>query len=156
MTRRRLTATCAAAIALALSGCAEVEPTLELGTGDRGFEPIEDGQDLPMIEGAQGGWHLWISLRTRGLDPEDARVELAVSPLEAGRPRQTRILTADLEPHDGYHALIGVVMVMSLPECFQAREVLVEAALTDRAGRSETDERVVVPRWHEPIGECTR
>ncbi len=154
MTRRRLTATCAAAIALALSGCAEVEPTLELGTGDRGFEPIEDGQDLPMIEGAQGGWHLWISLRTTGLDPSDARVAMAVAPLEAGRPRQERILEVDLQPHEGYHRLIGVPMVMSLPECFQNRVVLVEVTVTDRGGRTESDERVVVPRWHEPIGEC--
>lgn len=33
-------------------------PTLEIGTGIEGYEPVEEGAFIPMVHGAQGGWHL--------------------------------------------------------------------------------------------------
>ena len=40
------------------SECACLEPRLEVGTGERSFIPLEDGDDLEIVHGPQGGWHL--------------------------------------------------------------------------------------------------
>lgn len=50
--------------------CNEVhcgEPTLEFGTGSRDFEPIADGDVIPIWYGGQGGYHLEISTRMEQL-----------------------------------------------------------------------------------------
>ncbi|HLU65101.1 MAG TPA: hypothetical protein VKZ63_02425 [Kofleriaceae bacterium] len=46
---------------------------LLLGGADdtgNGFVPLEDGADVPLIGGAQGGFHVWIGLRVRGIEGE--------------------------------------------------------------------------------------
>lgn len=55
--------------------CDDVHPcasVVELGTGGSEFEPL-DGGELPvefgLINGAGGGYHFWVSARTRGLCP---------------------------------------------------------------------------------------
>ena len=47
------------------------EPYLELGTGFRRFEPVMNGQEVPIIEGIQGGYHVWGALRGRGFTATD-------------------------------------------------------------------------------------
>lgn len=47
------------------------EAYLELGTGFRRFEPIMNGQEVPIIEGIQGGYHVWGALRGRGFTATD-------------------------------------------------------------------------------------
>jgi hypothetical protein len=56
--------------------------TVTLGTGATGalatFRPLEDGDDVVLVPGPQGGQHIWIGLRARGIDPTQPRVELRV------------------------------------------------------------------------------
>jgi hypothetical protein len=42
---------------------ADEVPVLEVGTGTYRFEPVTDGDTLPLVFGAQGGWHLWVAIR---------------------------------------------------------------------------------------------
>ena len=42
-------------------------PSLELGTGFNQFAPLTCGESLDIIQGPQGGFHLWAALRTQGL-----------------------------------------------------------------------------------------
>ena len=44
---------------------------LELGTGFRRFEPVTDGQEVPIIKGIQGGYHVWGSFKGRGFTGTD-------------------------------------------------------------------------------------
>ncbi len=37
-------------------------PVFALGTGEDCFEPLSDGDVLPLISGPQGGYHLWLAL----------------------------------------------------------------------------------------------
>ncbi len=46
-------------------------PSLEIGTGDQEFEPLNDGDDAVVIQGPQGGFHLLGSLRATGIEPGD-------------------------------------------------------------------------------------
>ncbi|MCA9542303.1 MAG: hypothetical protein KC620_25575 [Myxococcales bacterium] len=53
---------------------ASFEGTIELGTGDDDFKPITDGEDIWIIKGPQGGYHLLGSVRVTGIDagnPDD-------------------------------------------------------------------------------------
>lgn len=59
------------------AGSPELEPELEIGHGETMFAPLEKDQALPYVRGSQGGFHVWISFRVRGLDPQ--RVLIAVT-----------------------------------------------------------------------------
>lgn len=49
----------------------EGEPVVEVGTGEYEFEAITEGQELQVIQGPQGGFHVLGSLRCQGLVPGD-------------------------------------------------------------------------------------
>jgi hypothetical protein len=52
-------------------------PELEIGSGETAFASLEKDEMLPYVRGSQGGFHVWISFRVRGLDPQ--RVLIAVT-----------------------------------------------------------------------------
>jgi hypothetical protein len=56
---------------------------VEVGTGSASFVAIEPGGSVPIVSGPQGGSHIWISARTRGLGPS-ALVEYGASDIETG------------------------------------------------------------------------
>lgn len=43
------------------------EPTLEIGLGLDGYEPLDNGDPMPLIHGPQGGYHLEIGLQATNL-----------------------------------------------------------------------------------------
>ena len=51
-----------------------VEPWLKIGTGFRRYESLEEGQDVPIIAGIQGGFHVWGAFLGEGFDDIDIRV----------------------------------------------------------------------------------
>ncbi|MCB9548815.1 MAG: hypothetical protein H6706_23670 [Myxococcales bacterium] len=52
------------------------EPMLQIGTGARRFEPLEEGQEVPIIKGNQGGYHVWGGFLASGFPLEgDIRVQ---------------------------------------------------------------------------------
>ncbi len=71
-----------AAVAAALlftAGCPGIqvtgEPEVVVGTGEFAFEPVEDEQELLIVAGPQGGFHVWLAVQTRGLDPRNLRID---------------------------------------------------------------------------------
>jgi hypothetical protein len=56
-----------------------LEPFVEIGTGVRRYEPLEDGQTVPIIEGIQGGHHIWGGFRGDGFNPEDIEIAYALT-----------------------------------------------------------------------------
>jgi len=57
-----------------LLACTSPEPPpagVELGTGDLDFEPLLDGQDVYVVQGPQGGYHILGSARLAGVDAGD-------------------------------------------------------------------------------------
>ena len=45
------------------------DPVARFGTGGTSFEPIEDGQDVPIWYGSQGGYHVFYSVEMENLCP---------------------------------------------------------------------------------------
>ncbi len=43
-------------------------PVIEMGTGEWDWEPLEPGQEIDVIQGPQGGFHLLGSVRVKGLE----------------------------------------------------------------------------------------
>ncbi len=56
---------------LALVACAGEDVTLEAGIGEAAFAPAADGDDLPLVFGPQGSFHVWGALRATGVVPGD-------------------------------------------------------------------------------------
>lgn len=54
------------------------DPMVEIGTGFPDFEPLTDGQEVSIIQGIQGGYHIWGGLRASGLDPRDIHIRFEV------------------------------------------------------------------------------
>lgn len=66
---------------IAWLGCADKPTTeteglgpllIELGTGEWDWEPLDSGDEIPVIQGPQGGFHLLGSVRVSGLEPGTA------------------------------------------------------------------------------------
>ena len=47
-------------------------PSLELGTGNVNFEPLQEGGTIFIVQGPQGGYHFFGSLQARNIEPGDS------------------------------------------------------------------------------------
>lgn len=55
------------------SDAGEAGGWIELGTGARSFEALDPGQQVPIIRGIQGGYHVWGAFRGGGFDDGEVR-----------------------------------------------------------------------------------
>lgn len=61
-----------------------LEPdAFEVGTGAGAFQELSPGATVPIIEGAQGGYHIWLSVRCGTCGPELV-LDYGVDDLETG------------------------------------------------------------------------
>ena len=49
---------------------------LEIGTGVVAFTPVDEGGDVELISGTQGGWHISIAFRLFELEPDGLLLEI--------------------------------------------------------------------------------
>lgn len=47
---------------------------VEIGTGARRYEPLDCGEEIPIIAGPQGGFHVWGGFHGEGFDDSDVRI----------------------------------------------------------------------------------
>ncbi len=74
---RRLSTTLLIPLLALLTGCPEdpcaraqqLDPVLDIGTGENDFVPLEDGDTATLSYGNQGGQHIWTALHAAGLNP---------------------------------------------------------------------------------------
>ncbi len=147
--------------ACAASACSvtpdEGEPSLELGTGTWRFEPVEDGQEVPLVRGAQGGWHVWVSVRAEGLEVSTGSLELTIQPVDESRPPQRTTVGVRFDPPDtqGRRAYLGWPAIMEEPSCTIGETYRFAAVLTDAAGRRVRAERdLVIGGGQSPPPPC--
>ncbi len=127
-----------------------VDPAIELGTGTGAFESLVERQDLGLVYGPQGGWHVNVALRTSGLDPEDVWIGYTAEDA-AGNPISfpAEMQLADnlvLSTSTGWDRL-GDRVVFDIAEDVEVLDQSV--VLRVEVGRGEerwTDERNVVVR----------
>ncbi len=140
-----------------LSPCEEAAlttPAAELGTGSTIFEPLEDGDTIEFIQGAQGGFHIYGSLRAQGVlpgnrddltDPDNPMVRMQVS--RDGEPfGGFDFLPRPLKVRsDGQLELVGEIVILEVSDRDEAAgvEIVLEAELIDACGTDISDRRTL-------------
>ncbi len=184
MSPRLLLVPLALALALALAGCPEVDcarqaestPSLELGTGSSSFQPILDGDVLSAAWGAQGGNHVWLSMRTQGIlngYPEPGLPGLGAGLRDAPtaeialeRPDGLLLVEQSLSPYLDNDEAVGITAVLQyefseswgdegeaetdpteLLEETERMDLLLTAEVTDVCGVTVSDERIIRLRF---------
>jgi hypothetical protein len=139
---------------LCLAGCgdaaggAEASAELELGSGEASFEPASDGSELALYAGTQGGHHVWLSMRVRGLAGPDLQFSLDVVPAPPAPPAHTDVSLhfAAAPAHGSYeYEFVGWPARVLMPECAVGHPVQLSVRLSDAQGNSAEAELEVIP-----------
>ncbi len=143
-----------------LAGCGpmpnlDVDPRVQLGTGEIGFEPIGPGAAVPVISGLQGGQHIWGSARAIGLDwrevtavfslldedgddaTEPTTVQLAMNPCPAN----------DGACEDGMGETVGITVLVDRLSSVVGEDITMQVVVEDGAGRQATAGVPIEPFW---------
>ncbi len=138
-------------VMLALFGCdldytIDGPPELELGTGEFAYEAMTDGDELTIINGPQGGYHLLLGVRMRNMDPNRVRMASTVVNVESGDMiGETLFFRGTFfrgESDDWEYAGLPAQVE---PSDVRGREVMITLEVTDRDDRVATDTMLVIP-----------
>jgi hypothetical protein len=66
---------------------------INIGTGQSGFEPLNDNDAVEKVQGPQGGYHVWVSLLVDGATPEDVELQIEVAQGDAVVSRSVSYVT---------------------------------------------------------------
>lgn len=126
-----------------------VAPRLEIGTGLVEFIEVAEGDDVELVAGPQGGWHVDVAIRLYGMNPMDMTLE--IHGFDDATDEQLtvpirRILTMRRVRDQGDHFLrLGdqaVFMVLS-PEEAVARDLRLEVRAVPAEGEGASATKVV-------------
>jgi hypothetical protein len=124
--------------------------SLAIGGGITAYEPIDDGAELTLVMGPQGGYHVDITFRACGIVPMDARLRVDGFDAETGREvafEIDRILTerrVRIED-DGCWTRVGDLLVFDvlMPSEIVGREVRVDARVVAEDGTTASTTRSI-------------
>jgi hypothetical protein len=123
-------------------------PELELGSGEVSFEDASDGDELQFYAGTQGGHHVWLSMRVRGLSGPQLELSLDVVPSAPAPPAHTDV-QLHFEPVSelgaGWYEYVGWPARLLMPECAVGKPVQLSVSLSDAQGHSVHAALEVVP-----------
>jgi hypothetical protein len=131
------------------------EVHLEIGTGVDRFGPLANDAAIDLIAGPQGGgryfgYHVWLALYARALDPNEMSVEWAVRAEGVEAPLATAAYRVDLEPVGDDLGAWGMRGILS--DCCAAEMQRLELLLSVRDARGTMKEASL----HVRAGECPR
>ncbi len=132
-------------------------PVLEIGTGTYRFEAVPEGGAVPLVYGAQGGWHLWLAVRVRGLDDDAGSFEVTHFPLDDpdASARVSHGIRLDPPNAEGWRAYVGWPAILRDPAC--AVDGLYRLEVTFRpasGGRLIAARDVVIAAGDRPPPPC--
>ncbi len=117
--------------------CAEnTDLSLELGAGAASFEALTEGDEIELVRGAQGGYHIEIGLRATGIDASDLIAaeltgEIDGTQLATSKPW----LQFRCNPDTGTWDAWGTTLIYdSTPEELDGQSTDVHVELTDVSG----------------------
>lgn len=124
----------------------------EVGTGIDRFVPIEPGDEVMLIAGPQGGYHVFTSVRLRGVALGDSlRVTITLRRASDGQylgPTATAIARYFVEVDEGWSEVTGLLSIVNDPSEARDEEVIVRVTvLQDDVGAElHADDRRFVVR----------
>lgn len=135
-------------IAVADAGLAVQGPRVQVGTGTDEFEALEADQVMPLVRGPQGGgrsggYHIWSSLQTHGLEPDSLEIHLTIRRADDDVVLSSKQRKLRLRPSNGAtdaYSAYGLAMI--LDDCCPASDapLLMRVEVTDVAGLTASDE----------------
>lgn len=126
------------------------EPQLVLGSGEWQWQDVEGGDGLTLARGTQGGYHIWLSMRTRGLSPDRVLMELELTPA-GGEAQFSRVRIDFDEPADdaafdeGFREFLGWPAQLLDPWCAVDQPLDVSVTLEDVQGATVHERMEVIP-----------
>lgn len=128
-----------------------------IGTGGIGlYVPLEDGDTALMARGCQGGQHVWIGIRARGLDTEPALVSISGIRVRDGAmisiPITVRLRFVQ-NVEDDWDEITGVQLIVPIAEQAIDEEIDVFARVVEdvRGGRTVQAQRRVRVIWGDEV-----
>lgn len=148
-------------LGLLLCGCPESPPPepspdmrLEVGTGQREFTALTDGDSLLIHRGCQGSQHTYVSLRSWGLPSEPVIVQLSLTRTEDGKQvsskYRVRYLFEQGSSEELPDNLPGLLLPVSDPSAAVERSVRLTASVELDSGVTVTDARTGTLQWGDP------
>ena len=141
-------------------GCAPPDPAIQLGTGELAFEPRSPGDEIEVIRGPQGGYHLLGSMQVRDVEPGNRdRLDDPSNPLTTFTVWDGEV---SLAPYSAYrqglaesddatwtHEMIGRLVILDIADDddIVGKTLRFEVALEEASGLTLTDslELLIVP-----------
>lgn len=145
-------------------------PVAQVGTGGASFEPVDEGQDIPIWYGSQGGYHLFYSVEMENLCPVVfLRISMLIDPgdgeLVQVHHQERHVQAVRLQPQSSslqsYWGVNGFLPCEywpldpdNSPSCsagagsaghLEDYEVVMRVEVEDHNGRIATDEKRVQP-----------
>lgn len=122
-------------------------PVVLVGTGETEFEAVEKASGVSLIEGPQGGMHIWVSVRCQNLGPR-VEIEYGVRDVTTGELLSVKglVLVADLSPEDEWAEQVGLTAFLtgSDPADYEGQRVQLWATVTEESGDSAMDQAETV------------
>lgn len=119
----------------------------EVGIGEDTFESLDDGEEVSIIAGPQGGYHITTAAWAHGVEGDTITVSgtlrLAASGDYLGPGFTTRWPVEEAEDEV---EIPGLLNLLSDPERARNQEILLAVTVEDASGGTASDERVVVAR----------
>lgn len=146
---------------LLLAAC-QGTPRVELGTGELDFEALTPGQEIEVIRGPQGGYHLLASVRTQNLDPGDPTNLAASNNPEvkfrvAWNGDDITLTGSYRQGLDAYesdggwtHQMVGRLCILDIPDddVLADQSIHFSVELSDSTGLVISDERELIAVPH--------
>lgn len=132
----------------------------DVGTGDREFEALTDGDDIPVIHGSQGGNHILGSLRLWHMAPI-VLIHYTLTLVEGEILFSDNLYRLQMLPEDtcqsvyiglyGYIGFIGEGQDPNYPvDSIMQREVRLAMTAEDTEGNTASDAVIVIPVPTDP------
>ncbi|MES2641118.1 MAG: hypothetical protein V4850_16640 [Myxococcota bacterium] len=138
----------------ACEAAAEIEPTLAIGTGEQDFEPVVDGDRVPLVRGSQGGLMVLGALEVTGIvqggalfgDEDNPLVDFEILDRAGARiGGYTGASRHFVHGFDDVFTIVGETVVLDAwgMDELVSPEVSLAARIDDACGRELTAERGV-------------
>ncbi len=125
--------------------------SVELGTGTSAFEAIPmSGAELELFSGPQGGHHVFLTARLRGLDPEGMTLTFAAVDTATGSivraPAAFNLTRSRVQPDGDGYVRVGDFLILDdmNPDAVRGLTLDITVTAEEASGRSATDDRVVL------------
>lgn len=139
-------------LSLALLGCTGTEATgpaeLIVGTGEYAYEAVTPAQDVDIVAGPQGGYHVWVAFLAKNFQKKcvvETQLTLVDSGDVLGEPF---FFEVDLFPADeeGWKQYAGLPHQLD-KDAVEDQLVRLDVTVSDKDGAEQSGSMEVVPRF---------